>query len=90
MAFEVKKMFLDKKKELSKSQNIRVLTAMLCASSVSETDELKAFLKEKVEQHKSYAINNQIRTNINNLTLAILRVKPYQDRMASIFGYDYG
>lgn len=29
MAFEVKGMFLAKKKELSKSQNIRVLTAML-------------------------------------------------------------
>jgi hypothetical protein len=89
MAFEVKKMFLAKKKELSKSQNIRVLTAMLCANSDSETDELKDFLKEKVEEHKNYAINNQIRTKINNLTLAILRVKPYQDRMASIFGYDY-
>lgn len=76
----------DKKTALT-AENIQVLSVMLCANGAQETEISKDALEKANPAHR--ALNNSIRTKINRLVLAILRVRPYQDRMRGIFSHDY-
>lgn len=87
MVREIQKLLLTKKKKLLVEDNIEVLRAMLCANNENESEDLKRVIQGAGEE--MLAVNNLVRTNINRLVLAILRVKPYQKRMDSIFSFNY-
>jgi hypothetical protein len=90
MAFEVKRMLLANKKEHAEKENIELLKGMLCANNEQDTDELTTFLKANKDLGvKHLDKNKKIRTKINALVLAILRVKPYRDRMSRIHTHGY-
>merc|ERR1712187_1101755 len=87
MVWQIQKLLLTKKKKLLVEDNIEVLRAMLCANNENESEDLKRVIQGAGEE--MLAVNNLVRTNINRLVLAILRVKPYQKRMDSIFSFNY-
>lgn len=83
MVRSIQRLLLLKEKKVLLEDNIELLRAMLCANSEKENEDVKRVLQGDGEE--MHVINNQIRTKINSLVLAILRVKPYQQRMDSIF-----
>lgn len=74
-------------------ENLQVLKAMLCANGETENEECQRILQNQQASNGGktslHVLNNSIRTKINRLVLAILRVKPYQDRMTSVFTHKY-
>jgi len=78
-----------KKKKLAQEQNATILAAMLCANSEEPTDALEAFLKDQEQNHKSHAANIRLRSKLTELSLMILQVQPFQERMQGIFSHDY-
>lgn len=90
LAFEVKKMLLANDGELAEAENVKVIAAMICSNSEEDTDDLREFLTQaKAKCDQNYARNNLVRTKINEIVLRMCRTKPYQDRMGSIFSFDY-
>merc|ERR1712157_305757 len=83
MVRSIQTLFRLKTKKVLVEDNIEVLRAMLCSNSEKENEDIKRVVQGARED--MLAINNEIRTMINWLVLAILRVKPYQERMDSIF-----
>jgi len=81
-----------KKHTLYETENTKILVAMLCNNTDSITDSLREFATAKkigdTSQH-NYAENVKIRAKLIELSLAILQIKPFQDRMASIFDYNH-
>jgi hypothetical protein len=71
--------------------NIQIVTALLCSNAEVNTPRveqsllLRTNLDSTQQQH-----NNQIRVRITALVLALLRVRPFQERMNDIFMHDYG
>jgi hypothetical protein len=79
---------VNKKAILSETLNANILTAMICSNTDERTDSLEAFVKaQKIGEdgQPNAAANKHIRAKLVELSLAILRVKPFQDRMTSIF-----
>lgn len=90
LAFEVKKMLAANDCKLAGSDNVRAISAMICSNGEEDTDVLQKFMEEeKAGRDQSYKSNNKIRTKINELVSRICRTKPYQDRMESIFSFDF-
>ena len=59
---------------------------MLCSNTDNTTPELDGFLKQVTpEKDKLHATNRKVRAKLTELTLMVLRVKPFQMRMADIF-----
>jgi len=97
--YQVKWLLLSKTEEkqriLCATQNVKILTAMLCSNTDETTDALKEFVVasskqiDEVGQPHSSAVNKQIRTQLVDLSLGILQVKPFRDRMSIIFDYGY-
>jgi hypothetical protein len=82
----------NKQMVLSEVQNANILAAMLCSNTDKTTDSLQAFVKaQKVDENGQphSAANRHIRAKLVELSLAILQVKPFQDRMTAIFEYGY-
>lgn len=71
------------------SQQIFAMQALLCDNHDSDesTEAIRKVLDLTSEKQK--ALNNQLRTKISRLVLAILRVRPFQERMEKIFEYKY-
>lgn len=87
LVFEIKSILEANKKKILTSENIDVLKAMLCANREAEPEKIKRILSEADSGRQT--LNNKIRTKINNLVLALLRVAPFQARMEEIFTYQY-
>eukprot|EP00584_Thalassiosira_punctigera_P018126 CAMPEP_0172571278 /NCGR_PEP_ID=MMETSP1067-20121228/130719_1 /TAXON_ID=265564 ORGANISM="Thalassiosira punctigera, Strain Tpunct2005C2" /NCGR_SAMPLE_ID=MMETSP1067 /ASSEMBLY_ACC=CAM_ASM_000444 /LENGTH=610 /DNA_ID=CAMNT_0013363565 /DNA_START=426 /DNA_END=2258 /DNA_ORIENTATION=- len=68
-------------------ENLEVLTSMLVANNESEPETTTKILAGA--DPKNHSLNNTVRTMINRMVLAILRVRPYQDRMNKIFTHGY-
>eukprot|EP00339_Tiarina_fusa_P026013 CAMPEP_0117004680 /NCGR_PEP_ID=MMETSP0472-20121206/5559_1 /TAXON_ID=693140 ORGANISM="Tiarina fusus, Strain LIS" /NCGR_SAMPLE_ID=MMETSP0472 /ASSEMBLY_ACC=CAM_ASM_000603 /LENGTH=600 /DNA_ID=CAMNT_0004705689 /DNA_START=219 /DNA_END=2021 /DNA_ORIENTATION=- len=82
----------DKRAVLSETSNANILAAMICSNTDETTDGLKAFINAQKIGEKGQpneTANRHIRAKLVELSLAILRVKPFQDRMISIFEYSY-
>merc|ERR1711862_14701 len=76
------------KKNLCDTKNTKILTAMLCNNNASMTDSLKEFVTtNKIGEisQLNFTENAQVRAKLIELSLAILRVKPFQVRMKEIF-----
>ncbi|CAJ1955920.1 unnamed protein product [Cylindrotheca closterium] len=65
------------------------IQALLCDNHDSDesTEAIQKVLAAISEKQRS--LNNQLRTKISRLVLAILRVRPFQQRMEKIFEYKY-
>lgn len=90
---QAKRQLDNSKQNLASPENVRILTALLCANTDETTDELKAFVKAEkadINTHPQYVANGRVRAPLVDLSLAILRVKPFQDRMTQIFDHAYG
>ena len=80
------------KKVLCEAPNIKIITAMLCSNTDDTTDTLEEFITAQNISGTSQphcVANKHIRSKLIELSLAILQVKPFQDRMAVIFDYGY-
>lgn len=90
MILEIKQMLKSHKQESAKAENIQLIMAMLCSNGEVDPEALTVFMKENNNPNEeSYTTNNQIRTNVINVVMAILRVKPYQERMKNIYTHEY-
>lgn len=69
------------------ASNVEVIQAMLCDNTERRNESILRVLDEA--DPKNHAMNNRIRTKINSLALSMLRVRPYQSKMMSIFSYTY-
>ena len=87
MVRDIKSLLLSNQTKVLTEENLQVLTAMLCSNSDDDTDKSKQIMATAPEANR--ALNNTIRTKINRLVLAILRVKPYQERMQLIYTHKY-
>ncbi|KAL3936669.1 MAG: hypothetical protein SGBAC_008066 [Bacillariaceae sp.] len=80
------------KKTLMKQEEKQAMAiqALLCDNH--DSDESSEAIRNVLAtiSDKQGALNNQLRTKISRLVLAILRVRPFQQRMEKIFGYNYG
>eukprot|EP00797_Seminavis_robusta_P021914 Sro3458_g348220.1 n/a (460) ;mRNA; r:3041-4420 len=86
---EVKRL-LQTKKSTAKEANVQNITAMICSNADEPTQELEAFIKSlENDKSKPSASNNMIRAKLTELTLMMLQVQPFLDRMNLIFGYNY-
>jgi len=84
----------EKERILCATQNVNTLTAILCSNTDETTDALKEFVasSQQIDDDAGQphsATNRQIRTQLIDLSLAILQVKPFRDRMSVIFDYGY-
>lgn len=87
MVRDLKRTLQVNKKTALAAENLKVLTVMICANNEKENKNIQSVLDQASPANR--ALNNDIRTKINRLVLAILRVKPYQDRMSSILTHEY-
>ncbi|CAB9506745.1 expressed unknown protein [Seminavis robusta] len=86
---EVKRL-LETKKSTAKEANVQNITAMICSNTDEPTQELEAFIKSlENDKSKPSARNSLIRAKLTELTLMMLQVQPFLDRMNIIFGYNY-
>ena len=92
LILDIRSILSRKKKTLCTPENVQQIRALLCSNSNDDTEALKSFLRDEQTQNareNHYPANNLIRTKVNGLVLSLLRVKPYQERMTTIFSYDY-
>jgi len=83
---------VENKKVFAETRNLQVLQAMICNNADDVSFDLKAFVEDSKiddEDTPNSSISKEIRSKLIELTLVILRVKPFQDRMKSIFGHKY-
>lgn len=69
--------------------NVEVLIALLCSNAQVETPNIQSMLNHVTLPPSTQRLNMLIRVKITSLVLALLRVRPYQDRMKEIFTHDY-
>jgi len=76
--------------EEEQQQAKMAMQALLCDNHDSDesTEAIRKALAT-ITSDKQRALNNQLRTKISRLVLAILRVRPFQERMEKIFEYKY-
>lgn len=84
---------IENRKVFAEAHNVQVLRAMICNNAEHISFELNVFIdRSNIEdEHQSNSsTNREIRSRLIELTLMLLRVKPYQDRMGAIFEHKYG
>ena len=83
-----KKMADDNQKMLADGHNVQIIQAMICSNAECLSSELNEFLENNQSRPNS-SDNRDIRAKLIELTLMLIRVKPYQDRMSMIFDHTY-
>lgn len=78
-----------KKKALAQETNVQMLAAMLCSNTDEPTDTLEAFLQDHEEDPRNRSGNRRLRSQLTELSLMILQVHPFQQRMQWIHSYNY-
>merc|ERR1739848_26136 len=83
------KMVLWKNKKLREEKNVELLIAMICDNSESLKDDLKDFLENNKNEGKLKKLNLEVKSRLIDLSLNMSRVRPFTERIPSVFGYDY-
>ncbi|CAB9515877.1 expressed unknown protein [Seminavis robusta] len=86
---EVKRLLC--KKNVAKESNVESIVALICSNTKDPTEVQKASLRNHPtnENSKHEDTNNLVRARLTELTLMILQVKPFRDRMTTIFAHEY-
>jgi hypothetical protein len=89
MVTEIKRLLHSQRQqeEFLAQPNLDVLAAILCANMQIETQKIKETLGGAKSCHEQ--LNKRLQTKITALVLAVLRVKPFQQRMNRIFTQEY-
>lgn len=89
---KTKRLLCSKQKKLINGDNLPIMTALLCTNTDETTNELKAFIKAQkadLDTHPLHTANSRVRNQLVELSLVMLRVKPFQDRLTTIFDHAY-
>jgi len=79
-------------KSIAQPQNVQILQAMICNNTDDVTTDLKSFIQSQMvnsDDQPDSANNKLIRSKLIELTLILLRVKPFQDQLNRIFDHEY-
>lgn len=78
-----------KRKALAQEMNVQMLAAMLCSNTDEPTDALQVFLRDHEEDPRNRSGNRRLRSQLTELSLMILQVHPFQQRMQWIYSHNY-
>merc|ERR1712050_452604 len=62
---------------------------MICDNSEDLKDGLKEFLEVNKNDGKLKNLNLEVKSRLIDLSLNMSRVRPFTERIPSVFGYDY-
>ena len=75
--------------QVASESNVKLLEALVCSTDDDTPKELDEFIKSTDTLEHQDIVNAEVRSYLIGFALNILQVKAFQERMASIYKYEY-
>ena len=87
--YDIKMVLWKNKKLMCTPENVELLTAIICDNGDTTEKSLTEFLQKNKNEGKLQSLNNEVKSRLIDLSLNMSRVRPFTQRIPSVFGFDY-